>query len=648
MKALIRWAAVLGAVLLVLMSAPVAAQDTAPENPRSDEVQILSGSIDANGIAELIVAIPPSMGQVNPDPDSFALLQGGSVRGLAIKEQKDQVDVVLVVDTSGSMRGAPISAAKTAATQFLNRMPEDSRVAVIGFGATPTLVSGLTENRSDSTQAISSLAASGETALWDAMVAAGELIESEGRSAPYVVLLSDGGDTASTSTTADAIQTFAALDSPAGLYVVTLETPESNHAALNEAAAQMNGQVLNTTDASSLESLYVEVAERLQSRYSIRFRPDTGDNIVLSVAVGGAVATARTTLTAIGGSAAESASGPITDLPAVLNGTDAPELGAVVAVQPGLLGQANMLWFGALASFAGLLILFGMLSVPAMKVQSIGSIRAIDASGGAQRVNERLTGVANRFLKSHDQSGTVDRTLDAAGLDIRAGEALVMLGTALVGAGLVGSLMFGTITAASIVVSLALLAIAMINLRVHKRRNAFADQLQTTISIMTGSLRSGRGLPQAIEMVAQEAPSPTCDEFRRVVIESRVGRDPVAALDAVAERMANIDLEWISQAIAVNRELGGDLIELLENVARTVRDRNRIGQQVRSLSAEGRLSGWVMLALPVLMYAYLRIVNPDYIELLHTTQTGIIASVAAVIAMVVGGLWIRKLVNIKF
>lgn len=648
MKVVLRWGAVLSAALLVLLSAPVAAQDGTPENPRSDQVQILSGAINSDGIAELIVAIPPSMGEVNPDPNSFALLQGGKVRGVAIEEQKDQVDVVLVIDTSGSMRGAPINSAKVAATEFLNRMPGDSRVAVIGFGATPTLVSGLTENRADSKQAIASLAASGETALWDALVAAGELIEAEGRSAPYVVLLSDGGDTASTATTDDAVTTFASIDSATGLYVVTLETPESDHAALNEAASQLGGQVLNTTDASSLESLYVEVAERLQSRYSVRFRPDNSENIVLSVAVGGSVATARTTLTAIGGTVTGSVSGPGTDIPAVLNGTGSPELGAVVAVQPGLLGQANMLWLGALASFAGLLVLFGMLSVPAMKVQSIGAIRAIDASGGAHRVNDRLTGVANRLLKSHDQSGTLDRTLDAAGLDIRAGEALVMLATALVSSALVSSLLFGTITAVAIIVALALTAIAMINLRVHKRRNAFADQLQTTISIMTGSLRSGRGLPQAIEMVAQEAPSPTCDEFRRVVIETRVGRDPVTALDAVAERMANVDLEWISQAIAVNRELGGDLIELLENVARTVRDRNRIGQQVRSLSAEGRLSGWVMMVLPILMYAYLRVVNPGYIALLHTTQAGIVASIAGVVLMLAGGLWIRKLVNIRF
>jgi tight adherence protein B len=647
MKKVVQLGAFLVAVLMVLMGTPVAAQDDPQPAPRSDEVQILSGLVDSDGVAKLVVAIPPSMGRVNPEANSFALLQSGELRGLVVEEQSDQVDVVLVVDTSGSMRGAPIVAAKQAAADFVTQMPEGTRVAVIGFGAEPALRSGLTLDREESQRAIGSLSASGETALWDALVAAADLIESEGRSAPYVVLLSDGGDTASNASSDEAVEAMSELSSAAGLYVVTLETTESDHEALNDASERLSGQVLNTTDSSSLGALYVEIAERLQSRYLVRFRPNDGENIVLSVAVDGSVATARTTLTAIGGVSSPIPTEQVTEIPAALNGAAVAELGAVVAIQPGLLGEDKMLWAGAAASFAALLVMFGMLSVPAMKVQPVGAVRGINADG-AHALNDRLSGAADRLLKSHDQSGSVDRTLDAAGIDVRAGEALVMLGTALISVGLVASLLGGPIVAGAAVLLVALASIGVINLRVSRRRNAFAEQLQSTISIITGSLRSGRGLPQAIEMVAQEASSPTSDEFRRVVIETRVGRDPVTALDGVAERMKSVDLEWISQAIAVNRELGGDLIELLENVSRTIRDRNRIGQQVRSLSAEGRLSGWVMLGLPVVMYGYLRVVNPEYISLLHTTSIGIVVSVAGIVAMLGGGLWIRKLVNIRF
>ena len=165
---------------------------------------------------------------------------------------------------------------------------------------------------------------------------------------------------------------------------------------------------------------------------------------------------------------------------------------------------------------------------------------------------------------------------------------------------------------------------------------------------MVGSLRAGRGLPQALEMVAEEASAPTSEEFRRVIVETRVGRDPIVALEAVAVRMDNQDLQWIAQAIAINRELGGDLIELLQNVAGMVRERSRIALKVRALSAEGRMSGWVMVSLPILMYGYMRAVNPDYISLLHTTTPGLIVSAGAIAAMILGAIWIRNLVNIKF
>ncbi len=189
---------------------------------------------------------------------------------------------------------------------------------------------------------------------------------------------------------------------------------------------------------------------------------------------------------------------------------------------------------------------------------------------------------------------------------------------------------------------------AFLGVKLSRRRKAFAQQLHGTITIMVGSMRAGRGLPQALELVADESSSPTSEEFRRVVIESRVGRDPVASMEAVADRMDNDDLHWISQAIQINRELGGDLTELLDNLAAVIRDRGRVKLQVRSLSAEGRMSAWVVGILPIVMFFYMRFANPGYVELLWSDPAGIAMLVSGLVLMGLGAIWMKKLVNIKY
>ncbi len=644
----LRLVAVVVLTVLVGFAAPVAAQDEGTVISDLDQqIQILSSSVDDDGVAELIVAIPPSMGEVSPEAGNFALLQGGQRRALRIEEVRDEVDVVLVIDTSGSMRGAPLAAAKSAANGFVRQMPEEARIAVVGFGAEPSLKSELTTDRATSEESIQSLTAGGETALWDAMSVAGELVAKEGRSASYVVLLSDGGDTASATTPDRAVDALTEAQ-VAGLYAVTLQTAESDHSALIDASEQIGGQVLTTQSTETIEQLYLEIAGRLQSRYSVRFLLGQGEVAVLSVAIDDAVATARTSLGELGVSD-DVAPARQDEVAPTLNGFVEPQLGTVVVADPDVLGQSYMIWLGSAAVFGALAVLFSFFAVPAMKVQSLGSgAAALDARSHVGDLNQRLSGAADRLIKRRDESGALDRSLDAANLELRAGEFTVLLLVALIGAGAVGSLLIGMVGAVVMIFLLAAIAVLFVRVRIGRRRKAFAEQLQNTINILVGSLRAGRGLPQALEMVAQEAPAPTSEEFRRVIVESRVGRDPIASLEAVATRMDNQDLEWIAQAIAINRELGGDLIELLQNVAGMVRERSRIALKVRALSAEGRMSGWVMLALPVLLVLYMRAVNPEYIETLYTTSAGVIMSIAGTSALLAGAIWIRNLVNIEF
>jgi tight adherence protein B len=177
-----------------------------------------------------------------------------------------------------------------------------------------------------------------------------------------------------------------------------------------------------------------------------------------------------------------------------------------------------------------------------------------------------------------------------------------------------------------------------------KRQAAFADQLPDVLQLVTTALRSGYGITHAVESVAEEAEEPARSEFAHVLLQVRLGRDLSDSMRDLAERMESKDLDWVVSAIDINRETGGNLSEILATVSTTIRERGRVARQVRTLTAEGRLSARILSALPLLMLVWQWRVNPDNFALL-TQGAGLIALVFAGILMVLGTLWIRKIVN---
>jgi tight adherence protein B len=184
--------------------------------------------------------------------------------------------------------------------------------------------------------------------------------------------------------------------------------------------------------------------------------------------------------------------------------------------------------------------------------------------------------------------------------------------------------------------------------RASRRQAAFADQLDDSLQLMAGSLRAGHSLLRAVDSVSQEADAPTSEEFSRIVNETRVGRDLNDALDEVAERMGSDDFTWVAQAIAIHREVGGNLAEVLDAVGQTIRERNAIRRQVKALSAEGKLSALVLGGLPFAIIAFLSLTNPAYVAKFTQSIIGYGMIAAAVVLMLMGGFWLKKTVAIKF
>jgi tight adherence protein B len=164
------------------------------------------------------------------------------------------------------------------------------------------------------------------------------------------------------------------------------------------------------------------------------------------------------------------------------------------------------------------------------------------------------------------------------------------------------------------------------------------------LQLVTTALRSGYGLTQALESVAEEAEEPARGEFAHVLVESRLGRDLSDSMRALARRMESDDLEWVVAAIDINRDTGGNLSEVLAQVSATIRERQRLARHVRTLTAEGRFSAKILTALPFLMALWQWKVNPESFALL-THGIGLVALGCAGVFMILGTVWVRRLAN---
>jgi tight adherence protein B len=180
----------------------------------------------------------------------------------------------------------------------------------------------------------------------------------------------------------------------------------------------------------------------------------------------------------------------------------------------------------------------------------------------------------------------------------------------------------------------------------NRRIKAFNAQMADTLQLMAGSLSAGLSLAQACDTVVREGTEPIAHEFRRALVETRLGVDIEDALWGISDRMGSRDFEWIVMAIRIQREVGGNLAELLNKVAETIREREYLERQVLTLSAEGRLSVWILGGLPPALLSYLMIANPTYLHPLYTERVGWVLLFVMAVLECVGIFWMKKLVKV--
>ncbi len=271
----------------------------------------------------------------------------------------------------------------------------------------------------------------------------------------------------------------------------------------------------------------------------------------------------------------------------------------------------------------------------------------VDLKGGSGWIPSQVTSFGTRFAEARGFSERLDVELEAAGVSLRAGEFVVASVGAAIVFGVLGAALLSNFALALVMAGIgAVFPTALLRAALGRRADKLREQLPDVLTIMASSLRAGHSFMQSLDTVAKEIAQPAAAEFQRVVAEIRLGRPAEDALEALAERVGSADFKWAVLAVNIQREVGGNLAEILDTVADTLRERAILRRQIRVLTAEGRLSAWVLALLPVGIGLYMAAVNPDYIGLLVTETIGIVMLVTATALLGVGILWMRKIVDI--
>jgi tight adherence protein B len=585
-------------------------------------------AVDTAGHPDVVVTLDVPGGAAVGEWD-VRVREAGVVRPARITDdQRSETEVVLVMDTSGSMVGGPMEAAKAAASSLVGRLADTTSIAIVGFGDQPYVVRPLTRDVAGLQEVIRALAASGETALYDALDLA--VRQFSGEDVPRsIILASDGGDTAS-GTSLPTI-TNRLVDGRVRLFAVRLATDESNAQVLDGLAAATNGLAVDAAaEASALTATYGAIAASSPARVKVAYRSgaDGSAPIRLVLTGGGIEHVVETSV----------------ELPAA-----APVV-PVTAATAAEAAPAQSVWpvvIGAGALFVALTLLLQLALVRRPRSLLAASRRTDGGRESIRNAKDAFGARVERALESNGRRQAVGTRLERAGMAVEPGEYVAMVLAATAFSGLCGSVVGGLGLGAVFAVLTVVVAAAILQVRASRRQAEVGEQLPDMLQQLTSSLRAGYGVMQSLDAVAREMGGPMAEEMRRVVAEVQLGRDLVESLDALATRSGGTDFAWVVQAIEINREVGGDLVEVLEAVAETIRAREQLQRQIKTLSAEGRLSSRILLAMPFVMALLISFMSPGYLAPL-TQGAGPVVIAIGCLFMGAGWMWLRKIVRIEY
>jgi tight adherence protein B len=558
---------------------------------------------------------------------------------------------VLAIDTSNSMKGARIAEARKAALTYLDTVPANVEVGIVTFDDKVVVRQAPSLDRARSKAVIGDLTLRLNTALYEGVQTA---IDATGEAGGQrqVLVLSDGQD----NTDADLQPVVDAITgSGVKVDVVSLEQGADAPEPLTAMAKAGQGEVISAADPTALTAAFTTEAGVLARQVLVTATvPDS---------VSASDATVKVTLDAGGSQHTAAAFVSVRDAT-----SPAPGAADVSDVVHGSMPISQPLMYVAvLAIGVGLIGLILALAGgpprdPKLPLEEQFDLYTATAPvGGPSRAQvlanqatahslaDQARQAASSVLSSNaGMEAKIAARLEGAGMALKSSEWLLMhIGIAF-GAGILGLLLTGGNPLAMLLAVLCGAIGPWIYLGVKRanRLKAFGAGLADTLQLMSGSLSAGLSLAQSMDTIVREGVEPITSEFKRAIVESRLGVGLEDALDGVADRMGSRDFKWVVMAIRIQREVGGNLAELLLTVAATLREREYLRRHVRALSAEGRLSCWILGGLPPAFLVYLSLTKPEYVKPMYTTPIGWLMCAGMGILLSVGIVWMSKVAKV--
>ena len=542
---------------------------------------------------------------------------------------------VLVLDASNSMAQAgKFQAATTAVNAFLDAAPADVEIGLVTFAGEIAESIAPTTDHEVLRTALSEVTLAKGTSVYDGIL---EGVEAAGATGSRSVLvLSDGADTGSDTT----LDVASGTAQDAGVVVDVVSLASTSRADELAGLAELTGGSVIPADPAALSSVFTDRADALAQQLLVTFEAPAGtsEEASIDVAVAAGDATYHDS--------------------AFVTLTNVAEMPAVVDSGKALVGKPVML-IGAVALALGLagLLVTALTGATDTRSQSARRLDDYLGAGGAPALGKRKSqekadlkgsavAIADRMVTT-DLETRISMRLAGAGSALTAAEWLLLHAAIAIGAAFIGFVLYGGGFAVLALIGGIVLPWVYLKQRHSRRLNAFNGQLAETLGLMAGGLQAGLSFPQAVDSVVREGNQPMAGELRRALVEQRLGIDITDALESVGKRMESADFGWVVMAIRIQREVGGNLAEILHTVADTLREREYLRRQVKALSAEGRLSGYILTGLPILIAVYMYFTNREYLSLLYTTTPGYFLLAGFVTMLGMGSFAMAKLAKVE-
>ena len=547
--------------------------------------------------------------------------------------------IVLALDRSQSMRGRPLVNALAAARAFVEAAASTDRVDVVAFGKSAVALSRTFAPPADAGDQIAGLTVDSHagTALYDAVVLAASQFGNDTSAGRAIVVVTDGNDVSSAHSLADAVQ--AARVARASVYSIGIAGPDFDAAPLRQLAAGTGGTYRLASSSAELSSVYAALRDELVRTWSLSYltsaRP--GAHVELRVTVPGAGSAASAlSLPAGSGGSSGTATGLIPAAAYTANGTLA--ISAAVGL---LLLLASRFWFASRRDDR----------VRARIEPHLGAVTKVGrarrrATRAASRA--RFSDAIESLLADVKQFKQVQRMIERADVPFRPGELLAVCAAIGLALGVVATLAGTPFLLVLVLMALGAGApLGFVFMKARSRIRRFENQLPDLLITLAASLKAGHSFRQGIQSVIEEGAEPAAGEFKRVMTETQLGKPIDDALSHMAERVGSKNFTFVITAVTIQRQIGGSLSGLFDMVAETVRQRQQFGRKLKSLTAMGRMSAYVLVGLPFFLASTVTLMNPVYMAPLWHTAVGQKLVAMAIVMIGIGSLMLRRLVSFR-